>query len=209
MASQGASPPAAAACHMSPPPPRLCSKPHHPARPAAATFCFPSKGSLQLGAMSFRLSLHHLFSPLLRRLCSCLLPSLPVPLPRACSHSPVGCAGRGLGPPKSGSAPGLGCSARPWVPLPHGHLHSMHQQLPQGWFRSTESCVPAPAMELSASVVTAPRSASLLGLRAHAKLVWGTSVAPSGTTTLAMEVAACPHQRGRARAVAGSRILPQ
>lgn len=95
MAGQGASPPAAAACHMSPPPPHLCSKPHHPTRPAAATFCFPSKGSLQLGAMSFRLSLHHLFSPLLRRLCSCLLPSLPVPLPRACSHSPVGCAGRG------------------------------------------------------------------------------------------------------------------
>lgn len=112
MAGQGASPPAAAVCRVPPPPPHLCSKPHCPAQQAAATFCVPSKGySLQLGAMSLCLSLHHLSSPLEAVLLS----------PPHCSLSPcpglaaallLGLPGVGLGPPKSGSPP-LGRGALP------------------------------------------------------------------------------------------------
>ena len=71
------------------------------------------------------------------------------PCPGLAATLLLGLPGVGLGPPKSGSAPGLGCSARPWVPLPHGHLHFMRRWLPRGWFRSTECCMPAPAVELS------------------------------------------------------------
>lgn len=80
--------------------PNLC-----PAQQAAAAFCVPSKGySLQLGAMSLCLSLHHLPSPLEAVLLS----------PPHCSLSPcpglaaallLGLPGVGLGPPKSGSSP--------------------------------------------------------------------------------------------------------
>lgn len=150
---------------------------------------------VQFSSGQCRFAHHAIVSPLLWWLRSCLLPSLPVPLPRTCSHSPVDLAGRGawasqkrvsswagvlcqaLGPTTTPAPPFHGLVAPPGMVWEHQVLHA-------------SSCCGAAL----ASVITAPGSASLLGLKAHTKLFWGTLVAPVGTTRLAVEVAAHLHR---------------
>lgn len=70
--------PVAAVCSVPPAMLHLCSKPHHPTHPVAATFCVPTKGSAHGNVTSPHRSI---ISPLSWRLCSCLPPLFPVPLP--------------------------------------------------------------------------------------------------------------------------------
>lgn len=99
--------PVAAACSVPPAMLHICSKAHHSTHPVAATFCIPTKCSFQLMAMSL-----HPISPssLFWRLCSCLFPLLPDPLPGLALL--LGLPSMEFGTPKSESCPGLGCRAR-------------------------------------------------------------------------------------------------
>lgn len=103
----------------------------------------------------------------------------------------------GLGSPKSRAVPGLGVPCQALGPTPTWTPPFHVWAAPLGvawehWAPDASSCHGA----VLASVIATPGSSSSLGLKAHSTLVWGTLIAPVGTTRLAVEVAACPYMQG-------------